>query len=63
MARSTRNATLVAGPEPVAPKVEAMLVSSKSKMGSCCTGIDLWTALGSELAVTLISHRSLYSTT
>jgi hypothetical protein len=63
MARSTSNATLVAKLKPVASKVEALPISSKLQTESCCRGTDLWSALGSELAVTLISHCSLYSMT
>jgi hypothetical protein len=49
---STSNATLVAELKADVPNVEALPVSSKLETESCCTGIDLWSALGPELAVT-----------
>ena len=52
MVISTSNATLVAELKADVPNVEALPVSSKLKTESCCTGIDLWSALGRELAVT-----------
>ena len=52
MVISTSNATPVVELKAVVPKVEALPVSSKLKTESCCTGIDVWSPLGPELAAT-----------